>query len=100
MLTDVLLPWLSWLDLKEITVDEYGLTLTLTATQPERCCPLCQQGSRAIHSWYRRTVADLPWAGRRVVLALCVRKFFCRASTCCQMPPVTVPGMCGQSVPG
>src|SRR5947209_17689970 len=45
-------------------------------------CPLCQQISERVHGTYGRTVADLPCAGRHVVLALSVRKFVCRTPTC------------------
>jgi Transposase/zinc-finger of transposase IS204/IS1001/IS1096/IS1165 len=37
-----------------------------------------------MHGHYERTVADLPCAGRRVILALTVRKFVCRTPTCPQ----------------
>jgi hypothetical protein len=45
-------------------------------------CPLCQQPSERVHGHYGRTVTDLPCAGRRIVLALTVRKFVCTTSTC------------------
>src|SRR6266568_6471779 len=45
-------------------------------------CPLCQQPSERVHGTYGRTVADLPCAGRHVILALSVRKFVCRTPTC------------------
>ena len=35
-----------------------------------------------IHGHYRRTVADLPCAGRNVILALTVRKFVCSTPGC------------------
>ena len=39
-----------------------------------------------VHGHYRRTVADLPCAGRHVVLALTVRKFVCTTPICsCQI---------------
>src|SRR5688500_16818980 len=38
--------------------------------------------SEAMHSHYRRTIADLPWGGHTVRLLLRVRKFFCRQPTC------------------
>jgi transposase len=44
------------------------LTLYLTSTQTLVHCPVCQWPTRRIHSHYRRTVADLPWAHIRVVL--------------------------------
>ncbi|GAC1527806.1 MAG: hypothetical protein NVS2B16_35710 [Chloroflexota bacterium] len=35
-----------------------------------------------VHSRYRRTVGDLPWADRRLVLHLHVRRFFCDLASC------------------
>src|SRR5216684_9427317 len=45
-------------------------------------CPECHQPSARIHGHYRRTVADLPCAGRNVILALTVRKFVCSTPNC------------------
>lgn len=47
-------------------------------------CPLCGQSSERVHGHYVRTVADLPCGGRRVILALTVRKFVCGTPTCLQ----------------
>jgi len=45
-------------------------------------CPECDQLSTRIHETYQRTVADLPCAGRTVLLMLTVRKFVCSTPTC------------------
>jgi transposase len=45
-------------------------------------CPECHQPSTRIHGNYERTVADLPCAGRNVLLLLTVRKFVCSIPTC------------------
>jgi transposase len=45
-------------------------------------CPQCHQPSARIHGHYQRTVADLPCAGRNVILALTVRKFVCTTPSC------------------
>ena len=45
-------------------------------------CPECHQPSARIHGHYQRTVADLPCAGRNVILALTVRKFVCTTPGC------------------
>src|SRR2546421_13106885 len=50
-----------------------------TASMP---CPACHQPSARIHGHYQRTVADLPCAGRNVILELTVRKFVCSTPTC------------------
>ena len=44
--------------------------------------PQCHQPSARIHGHYQRTVADLPCAGRNVILALMVRKFVCSTPIC------------------
>jgi hypothetical protein len=55
-------------------------SLTSTAS----CCPYPSCGSSAsnIHSRYVRTIADLPIAGKIVVLELHVRRFRCRNPGC------------------
>ncbi len=47
-----------------------------------------------IHGKYQRTVADLPCAGRTVILALTVRKFVCSTPTCpCRIFTERLPGL-------
>ena len=58
------------------------LVVHVACRSPTACCPLCQLPSDRIHGRYGRTVADLPCAGRHVILALSVRKFVCRTPTC------------------
>jgi len=82
MLTNLLLPWLPSFRLDTVSVTDQTLDLELTAMQPEAACPLCNQPSRAIHSRYDRTIADLPWASIPVRLSVHVRKFFCRNAAC------------------
>jgi transposase len=54
----------------------------LASTQPTKCCPVCSQSSNRIHSWYTRTLADLPCQGRLVRLQLKVRRFRCVEASC------------------
>src|SRR5690348_14241259 len=58
------------------------LVIGVACEAPSMPCPECQQPSARIHSHYQRTVADLPCAGRNVILALTVRKFVCSTPTC------------------
>jgi transposase len=58
------------------------LVIGVACEAPSMPCPECQQPSFRIHSRYQRTVADLPCAGRNVLLALTVRKFVCGTPTC------------------
>ena len=57
-------------------------TISVVSTSECSCCPLCAHVSSAVHSRYIRTVRDVPCGGRKVILRLTVRKFFCRNPTC------------------
>ena len=52
--------------------------LDLKARRRSAVCPGCRHRSTAVHSSYRRTVADMPIAGTQVFMHLHVRRFFCR----------------------
>lgn len=58
------------------------LSVGVVSLLPSSCCPLCAQESSQVHSLYQRTLRDIPCGGRKVVLHLSVRKFFCRNSSC------------------
>src|SRR6266699_448498 len=58
------------------------LVVRVACHAPSMPCPECHQPSARIHGNYQRTVADLPCAGRNVILALTVRKFVCSTPTC------------------
>jgi transposase len=45
-------------------------------------CPQCGRASTRVHSRYQRRLADAAVAGRRVVLRLGVRRFFCENPDC------------------
>jgi transposase len=66
----------------QIQITEKGLMIEVVATTPTSCCPLCSEPSSSIHCHYRRTLSDVPCAGRRVQLFLTVRKFSCRNPYC------------------
>ncbi|MGW2858205.1 ISL3 family transposase [Streptomyces sp. NPDC001205] len=48
----------------------------------ELACPDCAAISRRVHSRYQRHLAELPVGGRRVVVRLTVRRFFCDTANC------------------
>jgi transposase len=60
----------------------HELIIHVACCHPTMACPECHQPSARIHGRYRRTVADLPCAGRNVILVLTVRKFVCGTPTC------------------
>ena len=55
------------------------LTQPLAATA---ACPGCGTMSGQLHSRYERTLGDLPWQGRPVVLRVQARRFRCRHPAC------------------
>ncbi|WP_242065357.1 ISL3 family transposase [Trichocoleus sp. FACHB-262] len=65
-----------------LKADTGHITLSLTSTQSNAACPLCQQSSHRVHSSYERTLQDLNWADCAVTLHLSVRKFFCDNPGC------------------
>jgi transposase len=77
-----LLPDAPGLHLLDVALTAHEVALELAATSTSTPCPVCGQRSSQIHSHYRRSVADLLWAGRTVRLLLLVRTFFCRDVTC------------------
>jgi transposase len=68
--------------LGQVELTQTQLIVEDIATQPCDRCPGCGTLSDAVHCQYQRTVQDVPCGGRRVVLRLKVRKFFCRTPIC------------------
>lgn len=56
-------------------------------------CPYCGSRSDKIHSRYIRYVTDLPMLGRRTVLHLQMRKFFCHNEDCSHKTFAEQPGI-------
>ena len=68
--------------LEKIVSDTGSLTLVVRATRQQSECPRCHRPSARVHSYYTRTVADLPWHGVAVRLELRTRRFRCKNSLC------------------
>jgi transposase len=68
--------------IEDIQATETSLSLTVRATRPTSCCPLCRHSSSSIHSHYQRTLSDASCAGRQIQLSLTVRRFYCRNRFC------------------
>ncbi len=58
------------------------IALTLNSRSRPARCPLCGHRARRTHSWYERTLADLPWGEHGVVARLRVRRLFCDNKKC------------------
>jgi len=52
------------------------------SVKEEAVCPFCGQVSNKIHSTYIRTLQDLPIQGKKVILILLNKKYFCNNSKC------------------
>ena len=63
-------------------IDTDCVFLDVRASAVSAMCPCCGTCSRRIQSRYLRQAADLPIAGRRVVLRVTVRRFWCDAVLC------------------
>jgi len=77
-----LFPHLAGLCLEQVTFDAETVTLHAAGSARRARCPLCTRRSKRVHSTYHRTVADLPLAGRRLILRLQVRRFRCGTRRC------------------
>lgn len=77
-----LFPHLAGLRLEQVTLDGETVTLHLAASARFAHCPLWTRRSKRVHSIYHRIVADLPVAGRQLILRLRVRRFRCDARRC------------------
>src|SRR2546426_6754973 len=77
-----LLPPQAPLYIETVDMAECGMTLEVAVTTSQALCPTCTQPSTHIHSDYRRTLADVPWATTPVQLHLRVRRFWCETPHC------------------
>src|SRR6266536_3958519 len=76
------LPLPEGLVLGQVEISEAQLTVEVISTHPCARCPGCETHSDTVHCQYQRMVHDVPCGGRRVILRLQVRKFFCRVPSC------------------
>jgi len=68
--------------LEKIVPGYSSLTLVVKAIRQQAECPRCHRPSTRVHSYYTRSVADLPWHGVTVRLELRARRFRCKNSLC------------------
>lgn len=78
----LLLPLPQGMLMKQLQAADEHLVITVIATHPTSCCPLCSEASSAMHSHYQRTLRDVPCGGRQVQLYMTVRRFYCRNALC------------------
>jgi len=75
-------PQLKHFHLDDIDITGDTMSISGTAKKAFARCPVCGRRSRSVHSWYARTVSDLPVSRSVVVLHLRVRRFFCHIPSC------------------
>ncbi len=80
--------WEAWqllpegLALGHVAINALEVTIEASSTAREAQCPVCGQSSSRIHRSYKRTLADLPWSGRRVKLVVRIHHYRCRNPDC------------------
>ncbi|MFC7535689.1 ISL3 family transposase [Actinoplanes sp. GCM10030250] len=78
----VLLPHLSGVKVERAEVTEDSVLVDASGRAVHVACPGCQAWSRRVHSRYVRRLADTAIGGRRVLISVRVRRFFCENGSC------------------
>ncbi|MFE3684052.1 transposase family protein [Streptomyces sp. NPDC059095] len=76
-LEELLVPSIADVAVLSVDVNDETISTGARSTAAGAACPDCGSRSSRIDSSYLRFPADVPSAGRRVVLCLRVRGFFC-----------------------
>ncbi len=63
-------------------VIEDTIYIKIKSTKEKAYCPDCNTVSKRIHSRYQRSFQDLPISGKKSVIILNNRKFFCKNQDC------------------
>src|SRR5262249_28972392 len=79
---EVLLPHLAGAVVEDAQVTGAGLCIWARAQADTAACPRCGRPSARVHSRYQRRLTDVAIGGRKVVIRLVVRRFFCDAPDC------------------
>ncbi|MET9039870.1 transposase family protein [Streptomyces mirabilis] len=82
VLKEALLPKAVGLVLDRYTETDGLVVVEAHSSVGELACPDCAEVSRQVHSRYQRHLAELPVGGRRAVVRLTVRRFFCDTADC------------------
>jgi transposase len=78
----VLLPHLAGVVVDDAQVMRAGLCIWARARVDAAVCPRCGQASARVHSRYQRRLDDVAVGGRKVMIRLAMRRFFCDAPGC------------------
>jgi transposase len=72
----------SGLLIRQVVPSADTVMITTAPKTPDACCPVCGHASHRVHSRYFRTLADLPWQGRAVLIRIQARHFRCTVAEC------------------
>ncbi|MFG2133057.1 ISL3 family transposase [Streptomyces sp. NPDC048751] len=93
-LKELLFPSVADIEVLSVDVNIEIVRVDVQCTRVGAACPGCGAWSTRVHSSYLRFPADVPSAGRRVVLRLRVRRFRCRDTVCARRTFVEqIPGL-------
>lgn len=67
---------------ESVNIAPSEIHICLKSAKQSAVCPYCQQESNRVHSRYVRHVIDLPILGKKCILHVEVRKFFCKNKDC------------------
>jgi transposase len=70
--------------IEHVRIDDGGVAAAARSRDAGSACPNCGKLSRRVRSRYVRSLSDLPAHGRRVRIALTVRRFRCGNDICPQ----------------
>jgi len=97
MRSKTLIPDPSVITIVRIVPNDSDIVLVARTRRSAVPCPLCGQSATRVHSWYSRSLRDLPWQGLTVRMELHTRRWFCD-NPCCprrifteRLPTVAAP---------
>ncbi len=97
MRSKTLIPDPSVITIERIVPDDSDIVLVARTRRSAVPCPLCGQSATRVHSWYSRSLRDLPWQGLTVRMELHTRRWCCD-NPCCprrifteRLPTVAAP---------
>jgi transposase len=68
--------------IEQIVPDDNDIVLVARTRRCTVPCPVCRQPATRVHSWYTRSLHDLPWQGLAVRMELHTRRWFCDTPCC------------------
>src|SRR5712692_7149588 len=72
------------LSIERIELHDQTVVVHLQAISSTPPCPRCGIPGSRVHSRYQRSIADVAFGGRRLMLKLLVRKWICSQASCSQ----------------